>query len=197
MYWRVRKITPDMLVRQYGVHIGLIVSVLLNLLLIGTGPTLPKVAPELKQTIDIFARQVTQHLLDTSYISYVDSTAALLNGELSPRVVDVLRQQGLIAKNDEDLRAQAKELTDQRQVAAVKIESVNPMDPDNTGLTPVDVKGKVAVHSSQDAGPATPVSFYFRYWIGARVGQDQKPEMVNGLPVPMVAQFKDLSSSGQ
>ncbi len=122
----------------------------------------------------------------------------LLDGELAPPVVNMLRQQGLIAKSDEDLRAQLKELTDQRQVAAVKIGSVNLLGMDKQNLTVVEVKGKVAVHSSEDAGPSAPVNFLFRYSIGAKNDPDKGgPELKNGKPVLMVADFKDLSGAQQ
>ena len=198
MYWRVRKITPDMILKQYSIHIGLIISLFANFLLIATRPTIPKVSVDLQQAIDVFVRQVTQNLLDTSYISYAQATTDLLDGELAPPVVNMLRQQGLIAKSDEDLRAQLKELTDQRQVAAVKIESVNLLGMDKQNLTVVEVKGKVAVHSSEDAGPSAPVNFLFRYSIGAKSDPDKGgPELKNGKPVLMVADFKDLSGAQQ
>ena len=30
MYWRVRKVTPDMLFKQYGLHLFLAISLLVN-----------------------------------------------------------------------------------------------------------------------------------------------------------------------
>jgi hypothetical protein len=113
-------------------------------------------------------------------------------------VIETLKSQGLIAKSEEDLRAQARSLIDQRQVAAIKITSVVMHEaPNPNSPTPVDVKGIVAIHSSQDTGPTEPLPFFFRYAVGARVGQNGQPEMVNGNPVPMIADFRDMSSGAQ
>ncbi|HEY9867593.1 MAG TPA: hypothetical protein V6D08_00175, partial [Candidatus Obscuribacterales bacterium] len=71
MYWKVRNLGPEHLVRQYGVHAALAVSVLMNILLLLTrpNPSAAIVKQEQKRFAE-FARQVTQHLLDGSYISY-------------------------------------------------------------------------------------------------------------------------------
>lgn len=91
MYWRVRKASIDQLVRQYGVHVLLVFSVLLNALLIVTRPGPGKaLTKDQKVNYESFARTVTAHLLDTNYITYKDSTMALIDKELAPPVVAAL-----------------------------------------------------------------------------------------------------------
>lgn len=199
MYWRVRKLSPDQMVRQYGVHVGLVVSVLVNLLLIATRPQVPKVSAEAKQGIEQFARTVTQQLLDTSYISFKTSTMALLEGELDPHVVNNLRAQEMIAKTQDELNATAKELTDHRQVSACKIDEVIMGELNNKGLQPVEVKGVVAIHSAEETGPSGPVPFDFKFLIGAKAGPDGQPLMASDgkSTIPMVAEFQDASPKPQ
>ena len=101
MYWRVRKLTVDQLVRKYIVHALLIVSALANVVLIVLRPSLPKMSADTKVGFEQFVRTVTEQLLDTSYISYKNSTVALLQGgSLAPSVINGLRQQEMLAEDD-------------------------------------------------------------------------------------------------
>ena len=195
MYWRVRKITPEQIARQYGVHAALGASLLMNVLLITTRPAVPKISPEIKVGYEQFARQVTQHLLDTSYITYADSTLDLLKDELAPNVVKQLRAQDMLAKSEDDLRSTAKTLIEQHQVSAVKITESVPSDLDQNSMLPVEVKGLVAIHSAQENGPSDPVHFDFKFKIGGKVGQDGKPMMSpdGKTPVPCIVEFQDVS----
>ncbi|HEY9772311.1 MAG TPA: hypothetical protein V6C81_00720 [Planktothrix sp.] len=195
MYWRVRKVTPEQIARQYGIHAALFVSVLFNVILFTTRPAAPKVAPEIKVSYEQFARQVTQHLLDTSYISYADSTLALLRDELAPGVKKQLIAQEMLAKNEDDLRSTAKTLIEQHQVAAIKITECLPSDLDQNGMLPVEVRGIVAIHSAQESGPSDPVHFDFKFKIGGRAGPDGKPMLSSDgkTPVPCIVEFQDVS----
>ncbi|MGH9550614.1 MAG: hypothetical protein ACRD3W_14640 [Terriglobales bacterium] len=195
MYWRIRKIGPEQIAKQYGVHAGLIFSVLVNVVLITTRPAMPKVAPETKMSFEQFAKTVTQHLLDTSYITYTDSTASLLNGELAPPVIALMRQQETLAKSNEELRAIQKKLEESQQVSAVKIEQIIDSDLDPNGMLPVEVRGIVAIHSAEETGPAGPEHFDFKFLVGARPGPDGKPLMMadGHTPMPLVARFEDAS----
>jgi len=199
MYWKVRKTSPEQIARQYGVHAALGVSLLFNLILFTTRPAIPKVSAELKVSFEQFAKQVTEHLLDTSYISYSDSTLALMRDELAPAVVKQLQASEMLAKSDDDLRATAKTLAEERQVSAVKIKSIDPSELTPTGMLPVEVKGLVVIHSAQEAGPTGPVPFDFKFLIGGKVGPDGKAAMAadGKTPLPVVANFQDASTKPQ
>jgi len=190
MYWRVRKYTPEQLFRLYGVYIALATSVFMNMILLLTRPNLNRlVTPEVKADFDSFSRKVTQHILDTSYITYYDSTSALMSSELSPPVVQMLQQQQTLPKSLTELKATAKTYTAQRRVSAVRIDEVEVRqnDMDRLGRIPVDVSGVVAVHSAEEADPG-PVPFKFRFMVGRSTKEPHDP---------LVASFQDLSPPGR
>lgn len=194
MYWRVRKSSVDQIVRQYAVHGLLAFSVLLNVIFVATRPKQTKDIPkDAKVNFDAFARTVTSHLLDTSFISYKDSTIDLLQGELAPNVVSQLKAQQTLAANAEDLAAQAKVLSDQRSVSAIRIDSVTESEQDANGLLPIDVRGIMVKHD--ETGATDPIHFHFKFLIGNRANpKDHTPVLDDtGKPLPMVAGFQDLS----
>jgi len=180
MYWRVKNLGPEHLVRQYGVHVGLVVSVLLNVILIATRPNPHPVSGALKANFEQFARQVTNQLLDSSYITYEKSTSALFSGELAPSVVTQLIKAELLPKSAEDVKAQVRSLTDQRQVSAVRIDSLNQGEPNPQGLIPIEVSGVVVIHSAQESGPSGPQPFKFKFLMGQNAKTQQ----------PIVAAFQ-------
>jgi hypothetical protein len=189
MYWRIRKYGPLDILKKYGLHIILVLSLLFNCLLIVTRPNLKKlVTSDVRSQLENFARQVATHILDTSYISYGTATAALINpssGELDLPVVNELRRQQLLPVSSEELKANIQTYTSQRRVVSIRIDKVDTNDAvivNGASLIPVDVTGLVAVHSADEAGPPTP--FHFRFLIGYRGGNAQ---------APLVADFKDLS----
>lgn len=187
MYWRVRKISPEQFVRQYGIHMALALSLLVNLFLATTRPHKSLVAPEMKKSCEQFARTVTNHLLDTSYITYESSTDALMdpnNPELASNVVEALKQQELLAKTPEEFSAIARSAKQERRVSAVRIDEVNVGEPDKNSFVPVEVKGVVAIHSAADTGPSGPVPFHFQFTLGTNT----KTEAL------IVVDFRDLSS---
>ncbi len=195
MYWRVRRVSPEQVVKTYGVHACLAVSLLVNGFLLITRPNPQKqVSAELKTNLDVFARNVTQHILDTSFISYENSTRSLLPnggvpGELAPPVVALLRQREQLPKTMEDLKATARTLESQRQVSAVRIDSVNQGEPDDKGIVPLDVSGMVAIHSADESVSGNPVAFRFVYRVGM-AGNPQNPEQKR----PIVVDFRDMSA---
>jgi hypothetical protein len=80
----------------------------------------------------------------------------------------------------------------------VRVDEVNVGEPDanRQGLIPIDVKGVVAIHSSDEQGTADPQPFRFKYWVGNKADAKRQPVMdPNGKPVLVVANFEDLSSS--
>lgn len=184
MYWRVQKFDSRDVLKRYGVHIALVLSLSVNVFMMATRPSKSQMAPQVKKDFEQFARTVTNHLLDTSYISFDNSTAALTDGgELSTGVVALLRQQGMLAKSVEEQKATLADLKKARQVSAVRIDEVNVSDLDSQSLMPIEVKGVVAIHSAEDSGPSGAVPFRFVYLIGV----NQKTSM------PVVARFQDLS----
>ncbi len=181
MYWRVRNFGPEHLVRQYGVHAALGASVLINVLLIVSRPNPHAgVIGAAKKNFEVFARQVTTHLLDSSYITYDQSTAALLGGggvvgELAPSVVQQLKQIELLPKSAEEVEATRRQLGEERRVSAVRIDSVTPGEMDKNGMIPVEVKGIAAYHSA--SGSEDPHPFRFQYLMGltGKTPEEQKP----------------------
>src|SRR5476649_1185805 len=101
MYWRVQKIGPEQLVKLYGVHLLLILSLLVNGFLWLTRPakTMPAAV---KADMDTFSRRLTNHLLDTSYISCENNMTALRQ-ELDPPLAANLTQQGILPKSNADM----------------------------------------------------------------------------------------------
>jgi hypothetical protein len=189
MYWRIRKHGPLDVVKKYGIHIALVFSLLFNFFLIITRPNLKKkVTMDVSVQLEQFARRVATHILDTSYISYGPSTAALMNpdhGELDPTVVNVLKSQQLLPNSPVELKANIQTYTDQKRVVSIKIDQVTINDAvsvNGTSLIPIDVSGIIAVHSADEAGPPSP--FHFQLLVGYRGGNEQ---------APLVAAFKDLS----
>ena len=199
MYWRVRKLSVDQLVRQYGVHVGLIASLVFNLFLIITRPSNNRaLSKDVKANYEGFARTVTTHLLDSSYISYRVSTLALLNSELAPNVVTALTKAGMMVGSPEELAATERPLVDSGQLSAIRIDDVNMEDPTANGLIPVSVRGVVAIHSAEEKGPTKPVSFWFKYLLGNRTDPKDKNHGLllgpDGKPLPVVAGFEDDSN---
>ncbi|MBC7997534.1 MAG: hypothetical protein IAF58_06310 [Leptolyngbya sp.] len=195
MYWRIRRVSPEHVIKTYGVHAALAVSLLCNAVLMVTRPNPQKqVSGEMKTNLDVFARNVTQHILDTSFISYEASTRALLPtgpvpGELSAAVVALLKQREQLPKSGEDLKATARTLESQRQVCAVRIDSVAQGEPDANSHMPIDVSGVVAIHSADESVSGNPVPFRFQY----KVGMATNPN-TPGVTRPIVIDFKDLSA---
>src|SRR5687768_1384278 len=137
MYWRVRSITPEDLLRQYGVHIALVISILCNVGLFFTRPSSKgQVDKGTKDQFTVFARQVTNHILDNSYVSFEQSTTALLSSELAPSVKQQLMKMELLPKSMDEIKATARTLEQQRQITAVRIDSVSQGDPNAQSLIP-------------------------------------------------------------
>lgn len=200
MYWRVRRLSIKELLEKYWVNIALMASLLLNFMLWVTRPDPNKGIPkDVKANYEQFVRNVTGHLLDSSYISYRDSTALLLNsGELTRQVIDWMRKNELIGKSSEEIEQTAKTLYEQRQVAAIKIDQVTVQEPTaNQPLVTADVTGQVAIHSAADSGPTNPVSFHFLYFMDLRHNPDKSLIMgPDNKPMPEVVGFKELQGNG-
>ncbi len=180
MYWRVRKITPEQLLRQYSIHIIVVVSLFGNLIQFISRPKKEVVTNQMKNDFGVFAKQVTTHLLDTSYINYTESTSRL-QGELSDAVKIKLRQDGVLPATVEEMKANLMEFTKSRRVCAMQFKTVELKDPTPQGMVPVEVQGVVAVHSADESAQQP---FHLAYMVGLRKGDP---------PVPVVVQMQELA----
>ncbi len=184
MYWRLTKITPQQFLQQYAVHIALAGALTLNFFQLMTRPKTDKLPQQMQQSFVIFAKQVTTHLLDTTYLTFLESTQAL-DSELAPPVKIYLKQRGLLAQGAE-LSAMGIQLKRSRQVCAIRFDRVQLSDPNAQGMIPCTVAGKIAVHSSDESGPAEQ-DFCFRYLIGISKATQQ----------PIIAGFEEVAASPQ
>ncbi len=186
MYWRVRKISPEQVAKTYGVHAVCVVSVLCNLVM------LSKVAPSNKldqnQTLifDVFAREVTRHLVDSTFTTYESSTNRLAfsgdKSELGPKPIKFLAQTEAIPGNADAMKAISRQLAETKSVSAIRFKEVKvdePLKP--SGYVPIEVKAEVVAHAAD--GVQGPQSIRFKYLMGMR-----------GDPaLPVVVEFLDLS----
>jgi hypothetical protein len=182
MYWRVRKITPEQLLRTYAVHIVLAISLLMNGWQYLTRPKKETMNAGMKQDFAGFAKQVTSHLLDTSYVNYMDSTI-VLHKELSEGVLKKLKQDGILPANQHDMKANYMDFEKSRRVCAIQFQNVQLSDPNAQGMVPIDVQGVIAVHSSDES---TQQPFHLQFLIGLKKQGEDLP------PAPIVVDFRDL-----
>ena len=59
------------------------------------------------------------------------------------------------------------DMTERKQICAVRIDSVKIGEPDDKGMIPVRVNGVCAIHSAAETGER---NFAFQYLIGSRQG---------------------------
>ena len=178
MYWRVEKVGPEQLVKTDGIHILLVVSVCLNGILWLSRPqkTMPA---EVKQDVEAFVRTVTNHLLDTSYLS-CETNMTALRSELDPPLARTLTQQGILPKDAQDMHALVMDMAERKQICSVRIDKIQVREPDQRGLIPVAVQGVCAIHSAAETAER---GFTFQYLIG------QHPETKQFL----IADYRDLT----
>jgi hypothetical protein len=185
MYWRVQKVGPEQLVKLYGLHILLGLSLVVNAFLWLSRPSKPSMPNEVKQDVEKFARTVTTNLLDTSYIT-CQSNMINLKDELAPSVAQNLQSAGVLPKNEQDLRALVMDMSERKQICAVRIDQVKTGEPDANGCIPVRVSGVCAIHSAAETGER---NFIFQYLLGSKkdggaliVAQwaDQTPQQAGG-----------------
>jgi hypothetical protein len=176
MYWRVRKIGPEQVARQYGVHAVLIVSLLFNVVLFMKGSASKAVTNAQKIELDKFARQVTTHLYDANYLTFKDSMESLAGRELGPTALNKLRGDGTVPRSREELKAIELEMKDKKSVSCVKIVDCSVGQPDSKGFVPVDVRMQVVVH---DVEGVRPVALNLKYICGMAIRKgEQTPEPI-------------------
>jgi hypothetical protein len=176
MYWRIRKFKPEEFVRQYGVHGALAASVMFNLFMLPKMVPSKAVTAEQKVNFERFARIVTSHLLDCTYLTFPSSMVTLEKQELGPSLAKTLKKSKLLPGTTEEAIAQTRELTEIKMVSNVLVESVKSAEqPDTTGLLPVTVRGRVVRHSAEGVDEKP---FGFKYWIAIRK-DNKEPILVN------------------
>src|SRR5579883_1414246 len=141
-----------------------------------------------KSDYTAFVKQVTEHLLDTSYINYAQSTM-LLNQELHPALQNRLRQQGVLPESDAAYKANLMDYQKSRRVVAVKFNAIDLKDLTKDGMLPVDVQGDVAMHSADEAATQP---FHFLFVVGMRPGPTPSDP-----PMPVVVDMQDLPPAVQ
>jgi hypothetical protein len=171
-------------------------SVLTNVQFVNAGQSsITKQSRVQKSELEKFARTVTNHLLDTSYISYRRSTIALTKELALVPVQQMLVKAGMLALRANELDAQEKTLQELHQVSSVRIDDVQVGDPDanRRGLIPIAVRGMATVHSTHE-GTANPQPFHFKYWVESKSDPEEHPATgVDNKPWLIVAYFEDLS----
>jgi hypothetical protein len=207
MYWKVKNFSPEHLFRMYAMPVGLIISILLNVLLFTTRPSPSRgLNAGLKRDFETLAKDVTNQILDSSFVNYEKNTTMLLTaGELDPPLIKRMKQNEMLPNSNEAFKANVRTLADAKQVVAVRIDQVVTGDPTPQGLVPVDVGGVVASHSASGAESR---NFHFKYIMGTRkTGQMETNPDINShshfaggggrqqveVQVPVVADIQDLS----
>lgn len=183
MYWKVRKITPDLIFRRYGVHAILIVSALFNVFLFTKVNASKAMGATQKLDYDKFVRQVTGHLFDANYLTYEDSMVAM-QSELGPNVQQMLQSDSTLPKNAEDMKGMSRQLAESKSVSCVRFERVEVGQPDSKGFLPVDVKMSIAVHDAQGVQNN---AMKLKYFVGSLTNpktQDSRPIIVDLRVVP-------------
>lgn len=185
MYWRIRKFKPEEFVRQYGVHGALAASVLFNLFMLPKMMPSKAVTAEQKVNFDRFARIVTYHLLDCTYLTFPQSVTMLEKQELGPSLLKKLKKCKFLPPTPEEAIAQTRMLTETKTVSAVLIESIKMAEqPEANGQVPMYVRGHVVKHSAEGVEDQ-PIAL--KYYIGQR--RDNKE--------PILVDMVDMSAQVQ
>jgi hypothetical protein len=181
MYWRIRKITPDIVFKRYGVHAVLLCSLLFNVgLFTRVSTSKAAVTPTQKADYEKFVKQVTQHLFDASYLT-VDGSMHELNTEILGPALAKLRQAEVVPKTEDDLRAITRQLSDSKAVSCIKFDSItmeNPVERQvgqgKALMQPVDTRIQIVVHDAEGVRPSTiHMRYYLAYAPGAVQGQQR------------------------
>jgi hypothetical protein len=158
MYWRIKKITPEIIARQYSIHAFFIVSLLFNLVLFSKLGPAKALNGGQKDDMGRFARQVTQHIFDANYLTFPDSMRSLVDsssGELFGPALAKLRSDGTLPKDSDELKALTRQLQDTKSVSCIKFYGVEVGNPDGkSSFVPVELKMKVIVHDTTGVRPS-------------------------------------------
>lgn len=175
MYWRIRKIGPEQIAKQYGVHAILIVSVIFNFAMFTRLAASGKnVNASLKTDLEKFSRDVTTHLFDANYLTVSDSMTALKSLELTDQCYGNMVRMGLIPPTADELRAVVRQMDESKSVSCIKFDEVKLVNEPGPTTPPImQVLAKVVVHDSQGVRPA---AFQIQYKIGTKILNKQTGE---------------------
>lgn len=140
-----------------------------------------KLNSEQKVNFDTFARQVTRHLVDTSFLTYESSMLQLAysgtKSELSTPVIKMLTQgqDPPVAPSLEYLKGMKRQLLASKSVTCVSLDKVQVDEPNSSGLVPITVEGQVVKHDA--GGVFGPAPFRFRFMVGT-LKEDGTPVVV-------------------
>lgn len=98
-----------------------------------------------------FSAKVARHLLDTNHQTYAASQKAL-GGEIVPSTLAELKKRGICAKSPQEIKTRVAGWKKDKLTSAIMIESAEQGYPDDKGLVPVEVKGKLQQSSSKGQG---------------------------------------------
>ena len=165
MYWRIRKIRPEDVTRKYGVWAVCAVSVLINIIVIADKIQHAKVVTsEQKANVADFARQVSLHFFDATYLTIADSIRAL-SQELSADAYNRFVRGGDIPATPELIKAVAFEMTEAKSLSAIRYDSIDVGEEMNSqGYVPVSLRLTVAQYGAE--GFSGPKYFSCRYLMG-------------------------------
>ena len=171
MYWRIRKLAPDQLARQYGVHAALIASLIFNLFAMTRMNASKAITSGEKVNYERFCKQVTNHLFDANYLTFEDSMAAL-SSEMSKGVRAEQQKTEFLPRTAEERKAIAREMKDKKSVSCVRVVRCRVGEPTSKGLLPVNMTIEVVRHSVE--GADGPHAFQLEYHVGIN-GKTQEP----------------------
>lgn len=184
MYWRVKKFSPEELVRQYRLPALLAASLLFNLIALPKFLAKPGMGIEQKLDYVNFGKRVASHLLDSNYLTFDKSMIALRagpgQGELIP---EVYKQQPSLPKTPQEQKAIARTLANLKSVSSIIFGEVEVEVQNDRAV--IKVPGVVVAHDAEGLKGPSPFLFQFR------VGQWP------GTTVPVVAEIQELDPGQQ
>lgn len=183
MYWRIKKLAPDQLARQYGIHAVLIVSVIFNLFALTRMNASRAMTGESKVNYERFCKQVTTHLFDANYLTFEDSMKQLLQ-ELGPSVQREQQKIEFLPRSVEEMKAIGREMKEKQSVSCVRVAKCEVGQTDSRGLLPVDMNVEVVRHSVE--GADGPHVFQLKYLIG--INKNTHEPIVAALGISQEAQ---------
>lgn len=183
-----------MFIKAYGIYVVCVISIIFNVFLISKAAPGRGLTAQQKSDFTNFARQVTNHLTDSNFLTYEQSMTSLVfnkKAELAGNALRSLSADEVVPANVTQMRALARQYKEKKSVACISIDALTVGDPDpgHNNWVPCDVSGKLVQHSAE--GVLGPQFFRFQYYL-AMVGSQNDPNMT----WPSVVEFKDKSNEG-
>lgn len=164
--------------------------ILISALLGGCGQSTPGSLQELNSVISAtgdtpvieFAKNLTQHLLDTNAGSYEQSYEALC-ADMSTALHAKLAHQQLIARDKRDAALLAAELSNLKQTSTASIDKVSVLEHLKSGAVKVQAEGE---STSENVHQRTESRFSIVYTISMEAGHPKLTDLTDLSPVPKV-----------